>query len=180
MAAKTSKPAAKAEAKAAGKPAQAGRAAQAPAPPRKAAAAKPGETAPCGPRLLSGGNPQIPKGYGDAPVQAYLDAVPGWKREVARRLDALVERTVPGVRKAVKWNTPLYAVEEGAWFLAMHCYDRYLKLTFFRGAALDPPPAQRSKMEAVRYHHIHEHDPFDEARLADWIAQASRLPGERM
>ena len=132
------------------------------------------------PVLLSGGNPQIAKGDGDAPVQAYIAAMPGWKSEVGRRLDTLIAAAVPGVRKAVKWNTPLYAVEEGAWFLAMHCYDRYLKLTFFRGAALDPPPAQRSKMEAVRYHHIHEHDPFDEARLADWIAQASRLPGERM
>jgi len=132
------------------------------------------------PKLLSGGNPQIPKGFGDAPVQAYIAAMPGWKRGLGRRLDALVERTVPGVRKAVKWNTPLYGVEEGRWFLAMHCFDRYLKLTFFRGAALDPVPAQPSKIEHVRYHPIHEHDPFDEDLLAGWIAQASRLPGERM
>jgi len=150
--------------------------------PKPAERAKPNAAAakPAAPRLLSGGNPQIAKGDGDAPVQAYLDAVPGWKREAARRLDALVERTVPGVRKAVKWNTPLYGVEEGRWFLAMHCFERYLKVTFFRGAELDPPPAQPSKIEHVRYHHIHEHDPFDEARWADWIAQASRLPGERM
>nr|WP_231736221.1 DUF1801 domain-containing protein [Lysobacter enzymogenes] len=187
MTAKTSKSAAKAAAKPAAKPAtktakaKAGKPADVtPASRRKAATAKPGKPAASGPRLLSGGNPQIPKGHGDAPVQAYLDAVPGWKREIARRLDALVERTVPGVSKAVKWNTPLYAVEEGHWFLAMHCFDRYLKVTFFRGAALDPPPAHASKMADVRYHHIHEHDPFDEARLADWIAQASRLPGERM
>lgn len=132
------------------------------------------------PRLLSGGNPQIPKGYGDAPVQDYIAAMPGWKREVGRRLDALVERTVPGVSKAVKWNTPLYGVEEGSWFLGMHCFDRYVKLTFFRGASLDPQPAHASRMAHVRYHHIHEGDPFDERGLADWIAQASRLPGERM
>ncbi|QWP79325.1 DUF1801 domain-containing protein [Lysobacter sp. K5869] len=106
--------------------------------------------------------------------------MPGWKREVGRRLDALVERTVPSVHKAVKWNTPLYGVEEGSWFLAMHCFDRYVKLTFFRGAALSPVPAERSKIEGVRYHHIHERDPFDETLLGDWIAQASRLPGERM
>lgn len=188
MTAKTSTPAAKAAAKKAGAPAAkttktapaSKTASAAPASRRKATAAKPGKAAAPAPRLLSGGNPQIPKGYGDAPVQAYLDAVPGWKREIARRLDALVERTVPGVAKAVKWNTPLYGVEEGHWFLAMHCFDRYLKVTFFRGAALDPPPAHASKMADVRYHHIHEHDPFDEARLADWIAQASRLPGERM
>lgn len=146
----------------------------------EAASAKPRTAASDEPRLLSGGNPQIPKGYGDAPVQAYLAAMPGWKREIGRRLDALVERTVPGVHKAVKWNTPLYGVEEGSWFLAMHCFDRYVKLTFFRGAALNPVPAERSKVEGVRYHHIHEHDPFDEKLLADWIAQVCRLPGERM
>lgn len=163
------KPAKKAFAKAAARKTVAGKS---PAQPASGGAAKP--------KLLSGGNPQIPKGYGDAPVQAYIAAMPGWKRELGRRLDALVERTVPGVHKAVKWNTPLYGVEEGSWFLAMHCFDRYLKLTFFRGTALDPMPAQASKVEHVRYHHIHEYDPFDEDLLADWIAQASRLPGERM
>lgn len=146
----------------------------------KAASAAPRPAAAKTPRLLSGGNPQIPKGYGDAPVQDYIAAMPGWRREVGRRLDALVERTVPGVSKAVKWNTPLYGVEESSWFLGMHCFDRYVKLTFFRGASLDPQPAQASKMAHVRYHHIHEGDPFDERGLADWIAQASRLPGERM
>lgn len=176
MTGKTSKPPAKTAKKVAAK------AAVKKAAVKKTAASKvAAKSAPAAkPKLLSGGNPQIPKGYGDAPVQAYIAAMPGWKRELGRRLDALVERTVPGVNKAVKWNTPLYGMEEGSWFLAMHCFDRYLKLTFFRGTALDPMPAQASKVEHVRYHHIHEHDPFDEDLLADWIAQASRLPGERM
>lgn len=185
MTGKTSKPPAKSA-----KPAAARTAAKKTAAKKGAVtkAAAPGETtsarpraaASKPPRLLSGGNPQIPKGYGDAPVQDYIAAMPGWKREVGRRLDALVERTIPGVNKAVKWNTPLYGVEEGSWFLAMHCFDRYVKVTFFRGASLDPQPMETSKMAHVRYHHIHEHDPFDERLLADWIAQASRLPGERM
>ncbi|QQP94186.1 DUF1801 domain-containing protein [Lysobacter enzymogenes] len=173
MTGKTSKPSAKPAKKVAAKAAVKKAAA-------KKAAAEPASAGAAKPKLLSGGNPQIPKGFGDAPVQAYIAAMPGWKRELGRRLDALVERTVPGVRKAVKWNTPLYGVEEGSWFLAMHCFDRYLKITFFRGAALDPVPAQPSKIEHVRYHPIHEHDPFDEDLLAGWIAQASRLPGERM
>ena len=178
---KTAKPASRPAKKAVSKAAAAGKkAAVKPAATSKAKNAGPRAATSAEPRLLSGGNPQIPKGNGDAPVQAYIAAMPGWKREVGRRLDELIERTVPGVRKAVKWNTPLYGVEEGSWFLAMHCFDRYLKVTFFRGAALDPMPAQPSKVEHVRYHHIHEHDPFDEARWADWIAQASRLPGERM
>lgn len=130
--------------------------------------------------LLSGGNPQIPKGFGDAPVQAWIAAAPGWKGEVARRLDALIERTVPGVRKAVKWNTPMYGVEEGSWFVSYHAFDRYLKVAFFRGAALDPVPPVASKHREVRYFHIHEDEPLDETRLADWLIQASRLPGERM
>ena len=132
------------------------------------------------PNLLSGGNPQIAKGYGDAPVQAWIAAAPGWKGEVARRLDALIERTVPGVNKAVKWNTPLYGVEDGAWFASVHAFDRYLKVGFFRGAALDPVPPVASKQKDVRYFHIHEADTLDEAQLADWVRQASRLPGERM
>ena len=133
-----------------------------------------------GPALLSGGNPQIPKGYGDAPVQAWIAAAPGWKSDAARRLDALIERAVPGVRKAVKWNSPLYGVEDGVWFASFHAFDRYLKVAFFRGAALDPIPPVGSKQKEVRYLHIHEDDIIDEARLADWMAQASRLPGERM
>lgn len=132
------------------------------------------------PTLLSGGNPQIPKGFGDAPVQAWIAAAPGWKGEVARRLDALIERTVPGVRKAVKWNTPMYGVEEGSWFVSYHAFDRYLKVAFFRGAALDPVPPVASKHPEVRYFHIHEDEPLDKTRLADWLIQASRLPGERM
>jgi len=132
------------------------------------------------PRLLSGGNPQIAKGYGDAPVKAYLAAMPGWKRTVGRRLDAIIVATVPGVRKAIKWNTPFYGVEEGAWFLGFHCMTKYIKVAFFRGTSLRPMPSGESKQKDVRYFHIHEDDEFDETRFADWVKQASRLPGERM
>lgn len=132
------------------------------------------------PVLLSGGNPQIPKGYGDGPVQAWIAAAPGWKSAVWRRLDRLIEDVVPGVRKAVKWNSPLYGVEEGTWFLGVHVYERYLKVSFFRGAGLDPLPPVASKQKHVRYFHIHEDETPDEARFADWVRQASRLPGERM
>lgn len=135
---------------------------------------------PAEPKLLSGGNPQIPKGDGDAPVQAYIAAMPGWKREVGRCLDAVVERVVPGVKKAVKWNSPFYGVEGDGWFLSYHCFDRYVKLTFFRGTSLDPVPPVASKTPEVRYFHIHEDDAVDEALLESWIAQASRLPGERL
>ena len=131
-------------------------------------------------KLLSGGNPQIPKGYGDAPVQAYIAAMPGWKSEVGRRLDALVEAAVPGVAKAVKWNSPLYGVEGQGWFLGVHVFAKYIKLAFFRGAALNPVPPGESKQKDVRYFHIHETDQIDEAQLADWVKQASQLPGERM
>ena len=103
--------------------------------------------------------------------------MPGWKREVGRRLDALIARTVPGVRKAVKWNSPFYGVEGQGWFLSFHCYTRYIKLAFFRGAALDPPPPVESKDANTRYVHIHEGEPLDEAQLADWIRQAAALPG---
>lgn len=132
------------------------------------------------PALLSGGNPQIAKGYGDAPVQAWIAAAPGWKGEVAARLDALIESAVPGVKKAVKWNTPLYGVEDGFWFTSFHAFDRYLKVAFFQGASLDPVPPVASKQKDVRYFHIHEGDPFDEARLTDWMKQASERPGEKM
>ncbi len=141
-------------------------------PARGAAAAKPA--------LLSGGNPQIAKGYGDAPVQAYIAAMPGWKSDLGRRLDALIERTVPGVRKAVKWNSPFYGVEDGVWFLSFHCFTRYLKVAFFRGASLHPVPPGASKQKDVRYLDIREDDRLDEAQFADWVEQASRLPGERM
>jgi len=132
------------------------------------------------PKLLSGGNPQIPKGYGDAPVQAWIAAAPGWKRALAARLDTLIAAEVPEVRKAVKWNSPFYGVEEGSWFLSLHCFTRYLKVTFFRGGALDPVPPGASKHPEVRYLDIREDVPLDEARFADWVRQASRLPGERM
>jgi hypothetical protein len=139
------------------------------------------------PRLLSGGNPQIAKGYGDAPVEAYIKAMPGWKCEIGRRLDALITRTVPGVRKAVKWNSPFYGAagpegerEEIGWFLSFHCFTRYVKVTFFRGASLRPPPPGASKHREVRYLDIHEDDQLDEAQLAAWVEQASRLPGERL
>ncbi|KRA75053.1 histidine kinase [Caulobacter sp. Root656] len=132
------------------------------------------------PKLLSGGNPQIAKGDGDAPVQAYIAAMPGWKSQVGRKLDALIQAAVPGVRKAVKWNSPFYGVEEKSWFLAVHCYAKYVKVAFFRGAALDPPPPVASKQKDVRYLHIHEDDPIDEAQFTDWVRQASQLPGEHM
>jgi hypothetical protein len=130
--------------------------------------------------LLSGGNPQIAKGDGDAPVQAYIAAMPGWKSGVGHRLDALIEQTVPGVHKAVKWNSPFYGVEGEGWFLGVHCFAKYVKVAFFRGASLDPLPPEPSKQKDVRYLHIREGDEIDEALLADWIRQASRLPGERM
>lgn len=132
------------------------------------------------PVLLSGGNPQIAKGYGDAPVQAYIAAMPGWKREVGHRLDALIEETVPVVRKAVKWNSPFYGVEEGSWFLNLHCFDKYIKVAFFRGTSLRPVPPVTSKSQDTRYFHIHENDTLDEAQFAVWVKQASALPGERM
>jgi hypothetical protein len=132
------------------------------------------------PKLLSGGNPQIAKGYGDAPVQAYIAAIPGWKRDVGRRLDALIVRAVPGVCKAVKYNSPLYGVEGEGWFLAIHCFTKYVKVTFFRGTSLRPVPPGESKTKETRYLDIREDEPLDEARVADWVKQASRLPGERM
>ena len=132
------------------------------------------------PALLAGGNPQIAKADGDAPVQAYIAAMPGWKREVGRRLDALIVRTVPGVRKAVKWNSPLYGVEGQGWFLGIHCFTKYVKVAFFRGTSLRPVPPGESKSKETRYLNIHEDDRLDEAQLAAWVKQASQLPGERM
>lgn len=133
------------------------------------------------PRLLSGGNPQIPKGEGDVPVQAYIAAMPEWKQRIGRAIDDLVMGAVPGVCKAVKWNTPFYgAPDREGWFLAFHCFDRYVKLTFFRGAALDPVPPGPSKQQDVRYLDIREEDAIDEARLVAWIRQASALPGEKL
>jgi hypothetical protein len=132
------------------------------------------------PRLLSGGNPQIPKGDGDAPVQAYIAAMPEWKQDIGRRLDALIVRTVPDVRKAVKWNSPFYgAPDADGWFLSFHVFAKYVKVTFFRGTSLEPMPPGTSKTPETRYLDIRE-DGFEEAQLSDWIAQASRLPGERL
>ena len=128
-------------------------------------------------KLLSGGNPQIAKGEGDTPVQAYIAAMPGWKREAGRRLDKLIEKTVPDVRKAVKWNSPFYGVEGQGWFLSFHCFTRYIKVTFFRGAALEPVPPVGSKDPNTRYVHIEEGAPVDEAQLAEWIRQAAAIPG---
>ena len=128
-------------------------------------------------KLLSGGNPQIAKGDGDGPVQAYIAAMPGWKRGVGERVDALVMRTVPDARKAVKWNSPFYGLEGNGWFLSLHCYTRYVRLAFFRGAGLKPPPPGTSKLPNVRYLDIREDDAFDDVRLADWLAQAACLPG---
>jgi len=132
------------------------------------------------PRLLSGGNPQIAKADGNAPVQAYITAMPGWKRDVGRRLDALIVRTVPGVHKAVKWNSPLYGVEGQGWFLGIHCLTKYVKVAFFRGASLHPVPPGKSKSKDTRYLNIHEDQPFDEAQFTAWVKQASQLPGQWM
>jgi len=152
-----------------------------------AEAAKPRRTAPksqsrkvAKPTLLAGGNPQIAKAYGDAPVQAYIAAMPGWKRDVGRRLDALIVRTVPGVRKAVKWNSPFYGIDGQGWMLSFHCFTRYVKVAFFRGTSLRPLPPAASKHKDVRYLDIHEDDELDEAQLAAWVKQASELPGEKM
>ena len=131
------------------------------------------------PRLLSGGNPQIPKGYGDGPVQAYIAAVPGWKRDVCKRVDAIITRSVPGVRKAVKWNSPLYGMEDDFWFLGIHVFTNYVKVAFFRGTSLRPLPPGESKHKHVRYVDLREGE-LDEAQLTTWIQQAAELPGEKM
>jgi hypothetical protein len=127
--------------------------------------------------LLSGGNPQIAKADGDAPVHAYIAAMPGWKRDLGKRLDALIVRSVPGVRKAVKWNSPFYGIEGQGWFLAFHVFTRYVKVTFFRGASLRPVPPGPSKDPNTRYLDIHEGDDLDEVQVASWIEQAAALPG---
>lgn len=147
---------------------------------KKAAKKVAGKAAAKTPVLLSGGNPQIAKGYGDAPVQAYIAAMPGWKRDLGRRLDALIERAVPGVYKAVKWNSPLYGIEGQGWFLGLHCFTKYVKVTFFRGTALRPLPPGASKSPDTRYLDIREDVPLDEAQFIAWVQQASRLPCERM
>jgi hypothetical protein len=155
----------------AGKSRTSGKAAR---PPETAARPQPGEVV-----LLSGGNPQIAKGYGDAPVQAYIAAMPGWKSDLGRRLDSLIERALPGVHKAVKWNSPFYGIEGEGWFLSLHCFAKYVKVTFFRGTSLDPVPPGASRHPEVRYLDIHEGQ-FDEGQFTEWVKQASRLPGERL
>ncbi|TPJ70176.1 DUF1801 domain-containing protein [Mesorhizobium sp. B2-7-1] len=132
------------------------------------------------PVLLSGGNPQIAKGYGDAPVQAYIAAMPGWKSEVGRRLDQLIVEAVPDARKAVKWNSPFYGMEGDGWFLGIHCFAKYIKVAFFRGLSLKPVPPVESKSKDTRYFHIHEDGRLDEEQFVSWVKQASQLPGERM
>jgi hypothetical protein len=132
------------------------------------------------PVLLSGGNPQIPKGYGNEPVEAYLAAMPGWKQDVGRRLDALIVQTVPDVQKAVKWNTPFYGMDGKTWFLGFHCLTRYVKVAFLKGASLDPVPPGTSKQADARYLDIYETDAIDAAQFTDWVRQASLLPGEKM
>jgi hypothetical protein len=147
---------------------------------RKPAKAEPikvrkGEKAPV--VLLSGGNPRIAKGEGDGPVQAYIAGLPGWKRDLGKRLDALIVRTVPNVRKAVKWNTPFYGIEGQGWFLGFHSFTRYVKVAFFRGTSLRPVPPGASKSKDTRYIDIHEDDELDEAQMANWVKQAAALPG---
>jgi len=127
--------------------------------------------------LLSGGNPQIAKADGDAPVQEYITAMPGWKGDLGRRLDALIVRNVPHVHKAVKWNTPFYGIEGEGFFLGFHCMTKYVKVAFFRGTSLSPVPPGKSKQKEVRYLDIHEGDELDEARMATWVKQAASLPG---
>ena len=131
------------------------------------------------PKLLSSGNPQIAKGEGDGPVQAYIAAMPGWKQEIGRRLDRIVADEFPAVRKAVKWNTPLYGKADG-WFLALYCYRHHVQLTFMQGTSLDPVPPVASKVAGTRYLNIRESDELDEAQIADWVRQAVQLPGVRL
>lgn len=149
-------------------------------PPKAGSQPKPGVGRAKPVKLLAGGNPQIAKADGDAPVQAYIAAMPGWKCDVGRWLDALIVRTVPDVQKAVKWNTPFYGIEGRGWFLGFHCFTTYVKVAFFRGASLRPVPPGKSKQKEVRYLDIHEDDQVDETQFAAWVKQASQLPGERM
>lgn len=145
--------------------------------PKAKARPEPGKPAAARTELLSGGNPRVAMADGDAPVQAYLRAIPGWKRELARWVDGVVTRAVPGVKKAVKWNSPFYGVEGRGWFLSLHCFTGYVKLAFFKGAALRPPPPGASRQKGVRYLDLREDDARDEARLERWVKQAAALPG---
>lgn len=148
-----------------------------PAPAAKQSATK---ASTAKPKLLSGGNPQIAKGYGDEPVQTYIAAMPEWKRALGERLDAIITQTLPDVAKAVKWNSPFYGFEGEGWFLSFHCFAKYVKVAFFKGASLRPLPPGESKQQEVRYLDIRENDELDEAQFAKWVKQASKLPLERM
>ncbi|MAT39185.1 MAG: hypothetical protein CL946_06245 [Ectothiorhodospiraceae bacterium] len=128
-------------------------------------------------KLLSGGNPQIPKGDGDGPVQDYIAAMPGWKSAAGKKLDRLIVKTVPGVKKAVRWNSPFYEVDDQGYFISFYCYTKYIKITFLKGAHLDPKPPVGSKDPDARYFHIYEAQDYDKKQLADWIRQAAALPG---
>lgn len=175
--AKVAKKAAKSASKKARKKTASKAAAEVAAKPSKATAKSPARKPATAVKLLSGGNPQIAKGYGDAPVQAYIAAMPGWKSEVGRQLDALIERAVPGVSKAVKWNSPFYGLEGEGWFLSVHCFTKYIKVAFFRGGQLHPLPPVESKDPNTRYVHIEEDGRIDEELVTRWIRQASQLPG---
>jgi hypothetical protein len=145
--------------------------------PRKAPAKPRAKTAK--PVLLSGGNPQIAKGYGDAPVESFIAAMPGWKRDIGRRLDAIITRAAPGVRKAVKWNSPFYGADDEGWFLSFHCYAKFVRVAFFRGAQLDPLPPGPSKVKDVRYLDVCEGQ-LDDVQFGAWVKQAGKLPSKRM
>lgn len=144
------------------------------------AGSPPSKPSPAGVVLLSGGNPQIPKAYGDTPVQKYIAAMPDWKSDLGKYLDKLIVKAVPEVEKAVKWNSPLYGMEKDVWFLSFRCFTKYVKVAFFRGALLSPVPPGASRQKDVRYLDIYEDDRIDEAQFLDWVKQASNLPGERM
>lgn len=145
--------------------------------PAKVDASAPAKKRPV--KLLSGGNPQIAKADGDAAAAAYIAAMPGWKRDVGRQLDGLITRTVPGVQKAVRWNSPFYGVEGQGWFLSFHCITKYVKVAFFKGTSLRPIPPVESKHKEVRYFHVHDGDKIDEEQFTNWVSQAAQLPGEQ-
>jgi len=130
--------------------------------------------------LFSGGNPQVPMAIGDGPVRHYIDAMPGWKADIGRQLDAVISQTVPNVEKAVKWNSPFYGIEQGRWFLSFRCFTKYVKVTFFDGASLVPAPPELFKAEGVRGLNIYQNDGIDLPQIADWIEQASVLPGKKL
>ena len=144
---------------------------------KASAKAKPGASEAKPAKLLSGGNPQIAKADGDAPVQAYIAAMPGWKSNLGKRLDALIVRNVPNVRKAVKWNSPFYGIDGQGWFLNIHCFTKYVKVTFFKGASLRPVPPGVGKDKDARWIDIYEGHEFDEAQMATWVKQAAAVPG---